>query len=117
MTSTELSLDPQTLLNEATERTGGLTDLGKGPFVEPLTLFTNSLETEARLNAVGRMIAKERILGHAVLREPDYDRSRSGERRSRPRRDRSGLDRSIAERRHARARGSRRADVSRRKVL
>jgi hypothetical protein len=68
MTGNEISLDPQELLNEATERSGGLTDLGDGPFLEPLHLFADSLEREARLNAVGRMIAKERILGHSVNR-------------------------------------------------
>ena len=68
MTNDEISLDPQVLLREATDRSGGLTDLGDGPFVEPLDRFTDSIEKEASLNPVGRMIAKERILGHAVNR-------------------------------------------------
>lgn len=68
VTNDEISLDPQVLLREATDRSGGLTDLGDGPFVEPLDRFTDSIEKEASLNPVGRMIAKERILGHAVNR-------------------------------------------------
>ena len=64
--ATELELNR--LLDEARERAGGLNDLGEGPFLEPLQLFLSSLENEARLNAIGVMIAKERILGHTVNR-------------------------------------------------
>jgi hypothetical protein len=64
----EASLDLQDLLNEATDRTGGLTDLGAGPFVEPMKRLLPSLEDEARLNSLGRVIARERVLGHTVSR-------------------------------------------------
>src|SRR5437763_6404605 len=56
------------ILAEAARRTGGLRDLGDGPFVEPLALFLESLEREARLNDLGRVIARERALGHTVNR-------------------------------------------------
>lgn len=68
MTASEISLDQDELLAEATQRTGGLTDLGPAYFVENLARFIPSLETEARLNTLGRVIAKERILGHTVSR-------------------------------------------------
>ncbi|MBV8950010.1 MAG: sulfotransferase [Actinobacteria bacterium] len=58
----------EAILAEATSRTGGLDDLGDGPFVEPLALFLESLEREARLNDIGRVIARERALGHTVNR-------------------------------------------------
>lgn len=60
--------DVESLLAEASARTGGLTDLGDGPFVEPLGRFVDSLNTEARLNDMGRFIARERILLHTVNR-------------------------------------------------
>ncbi len=68
MTTPEISLDLQDLLDEAETRSDGLDDLGAGPFVEPLKRFLLSLENEARLNPLGRMIARERILGHTVSR-------------------------------------------------
>jgi hypothetical protein len=55
-------------MDEAQARSGGLTDLGSGPFVDPLERLISSLEREARLNAMGRVIARERILGHTVNR-------------------------------------------------
>jgi len=68
MTPHEISLNPEDLLSEATERSGGLSDLGEGPFLEPLARLLPSLEEEARLNPMGRVIARERILGHTVSR-------------------------------------------------
>jgi hypothetical protein len=56
------------IVAEASRRTGGLDDLGDGPFLEPLALFLESLEREARLNPVGRLIARERALLHTVNR-------------------------------------------------
>jgi len=56
------------LVAEATRRTGGLDDLGEGPFLEPMALFLESLEREAQLNDVGRLIARERVLLHTVNR-------------------------------------------------
>lgn len=52
----------------ASERTGGLTDLGDGPFVEPLGLLVDSLARDGRLNDIGRYIANERMLLHTVNR-------------------------------------------------
>jgi hypothetical protein len=68
MTAPELSLRPQDLLAEAATRTGGLTELGDGPFMEGLERFVESLESEARLTPAGRVIARERILLHTVNR-------------------------------------------------
>jgi hypothetical protein len=56
------------ILDEAARRTDGLDDLGDGPFVEPLARFLDSLEREADLNELGRLIARERALGHTVNR-------------------------------------------------
>ncbi len=67
MTTTE-RFEIDALLAEAGRRTGGLDDLGDSPFVEPLARFIDSLENEARLNDTGRIIARERILLHAVNR-------------------------------------------------
>ncbi len=64
----DVALDVDAILAEASRRTGGLDDLGDGPFVEPLALFLESLEREARLNHIGRLIACERALGHTVNR-------------------------------------------------
>ncbi len=55
-------------MDEAQVRSGGLTDLGSGPFGDPMQLLISSLESEARLNSIGRVIARERILGHTVNR-------------------------------------------------
>jgi Sulfotransferase family len=56
------------ILAEASRRTDGLDDLGDGPFVEPLALFLDSLDRDARLNDLGRLIARERALLHTVNR-------------------------------------------------
>ncbi len=56
------------LVVEAQERTGGLDDFGSDPYVEPLARFVDSLNTEARLNDVGRFMAKARVLLHTVNR-------------------------------------------------
>jgi hypothetical protein len=58
----------EAIVAEAERRTGGLDDLGDGPFLEPLALFLESLEGEARLNELGRLIARERALLHTVNR-------------------------------------------------
>ncbi len=60
--------DVDGMLAEAARRTGGLDDLGDGPFVEPMALFLHALEREARLNDMGRLIAQERVLQHTVNR-------------------------------------------------
>jgi len=64
----DTTLDSRALLAEATSRTGGLTDLGDGPFLEPLDRLVDSANAEARLNEIGHLIASERILGHTVNR-------------------------------------------------
>jgi hypothetical protein len=56
------------VLAEAARRTGGLDDLGEGPFLEPMAMFLESLEREARLSEIGRLIAQERVLLHTVNR-------------------------------------------------
>ena len=61
-------LDLGELLEEAQRRAGDISDLGTGPYVAALERFLDSLEKEAHLNAVGRIIARERILGHTVNR-------------------------------------------------
>ena len=68
MSVSDVSLELSALMDEAQKRSGGLTDLGSGPFVDPLKRLIASLESEARLNAIGRVIARERILGHTVNR-------------------------------------------------
>jgi hypothetical protein len=61
-----ISLKQDELIAEAATRTGGLTDLGAGPFLEPMALLLDSLENESYLNPMGRMIARERVLSHVV---------------------------------------------------
>lgn len=51
------------IVEEGMRRSGGLDDLGDGPFLEPLGLFLYSLEEEASLNELGRSVARERALG------------------------------------------------------
>ncbi len=60
--------DRDTLLAKGQERTGGLTDLGTGQFLEGMGRFVDSLNAEARLNDIGRFIAEERVLLHVVNR-------------------------------------------------
>ncbi len=68
MTDSKLMFTVESLIAEAGTRTGGLTDFGPGPFVEPLRLFVSSLEQDARLNQIGQYIARERSLAHIVNR-------------------------------------------------
>jgi hypothetical protein len=56
------------ILEEAGQRSGGLSDFGDGPFTAPLQLLIDSLEQDGRLNPIGRIIARERMLGHTVNR-------------------------------------------------
>ncbi|MGP0030675.1 MAG: sulfotransferase family protein [Acidimicrobiales bacterium] len=68
MTEREPSLRIEAVLAEAEQRSGGLNDLGTGPFTEPLGLALESLEAEGRLNEMGRLIARERMVGHTSNR-------------------------------------------------
>ncbi len=68
MAHATISLQLDSILDEAAQRTNGLTDLGSGPFVEPLRRVLDSLEQEGRLNVMGRMIARERMVGHTTCR-------------------------------------------------
>lgn len=61
-------LTTEAILAEATRRTDGLDDLGDGPFVDPLELVLSSLRSEADLNDLGVVIARERMLLHTVNR-------------------------------------------------
>jgi Sulfotransferase family len=60
--------DVDELVAEAQQRTDGLSDLGPGPYLEPLARFVDSLNTEAQLNDIGRYVARERVLLHTVNR-------------------------------------------------
>ena len=68
MSDARVSLEFASVIAEASQRAGGLDDFGEGPFLEPMQRVLDSLEREGRLNAIGRMIARERVLGHAVNR-------------------------------------------------
>ena len=68
MTQRVAELDVETVLATATERAGGLDDLGDGPYLEPLGRLLDSLAADARLNDVGWIIATERVLLHTVNR-------------------------------------------------
>jgi hypothetical protein len=63
---TDLTLD--SILEEASRRARDLTDTGEPQFAEGLRRLCDSLEGEARLNAIGRMIARERALLSTVNR-------------------------------------------------
>jgi hypothetical protein len=68
MSDAGASLEYDAILHEARQRAGGLDDLGDGPFLAPLRLLLDSLERESRLSPLGRLIARERVLGHVVNR-------------------------------------------------
>ncbi len=61
-------LTTEAILEEASRRTGGLTDLGEGPYLDGLGRVLESLRTEADLNELGHVIARERMLLHTVNR-------------------------------------------------
>ena len=63
-----MSLQLDAIVDEASRRASGLTDLGPGPFIAPLQLALDSLEREGRLNDIGRLIARERMVGHTTNR-------------------------------------------------
>ncbi len=65
MADAALDLDYERILQDARERTG-LADFGDAVFREPLRRLLQGLEEEAELNALGRAIQRERILGFLV---------------------------------------------------
>jgi hypothetical protein len=56
------SLDPSSLLDAARRRTG-LEDFGDASFREPLEVLARSIDREARLHPLGRLITRERLIG------------------------------------------------------
>jgi hypothetical protein len=62
------AFDRDVLLAKGVDRAGGLTELGAGQFLEGMGRFVDSLNAEARLNDIGRLVAEERILLHVVNR-------------------------------------------------
>lgn len=72
------SLEESSLLEAAEQRTG-LLDFGEPSFREPLQVLLRSIESEARLHALGRLITRERLvstlanrmrIAEALRREP-----------------------------------------------
>ena len=61
-------LTPDSILDEASRRARNLTNTGEGQFLEGLRRLCDSFEGEARLNALGRLIARERALLSTVNR-------------------------------------------------
>jgi hypothetical protein len=68
MNEFKLNFTAASLIAEAGQETGGLTDFGDGPFVEGLERFLSSLERDARLNAAGQYIAHKRCMQHLTNR-------------------------------------------------
>lgn len=63
-----MSLSTDTILTEASNRAGGISDFGDTQFKSSLDLLVNSLKSEASLTEMGEIIATERLLQHAVNR-------------------------------------------------
>jgi hypothetical protein len=61
-------LSPDAILEEASRRARNLTDTGDGQFIEGLNRLSDSLESEARLTPLGRIIARERAILSTVNR-------------------------------------------------
>jgi hypothetical protein len=62
------SLARDSVLEEASQRVPNLTDFGEGPFMEGLVRLLDSLEADGRLNPIGRLIARERVILSTVNR-------------------------------------------------
>jgi hypothetical protein len=67
-TSALPSLEIDDLLAEASRRAGGRSDFGEKQFMQGLEWLVASLERDAFLTPIGRMIARERILNSAKNR-------------------------------------------------
>lgn len=61
------SLDAEALIAAARKKTG-LTDFGDASFREGLAVLTRSLDTEAQLHPLGRLIMRQRLIGLLVVR-------------------------------------------------
>lgn len=61
-------LSPDAILEEASLRARNLTDTGEPQFLEGLQRLSESLESEARLTPLGRLIARERMILSTVNR-------------------------------------------------
>lgn len=68
MNQMHTSLELDSIVAAASDKTGGLSDFGELPFIEPLSRALESLEHEARLNEIGRYIARDRMVLHATNR-------------------------------------------------
>jgi hypothetical protein len=68
MTDARPSLEVEALLEAGSERARNLTDLGEPQFMDAMRRLVDSLESEGRLNPIGRLIARERILGSIANR-------------------------------------------------
>jgi hypothetical protein len=66
--------DPATLLKDATNTTGGLTDFGDPSFRPALDAVCRALEREGKLSEMGRGLLKQKLVGHLAnrLRIEDY---------------------------------------------
>ena len=76
-TESATSLEIDSILNQASDDAGGLTDFGQLPFKGPLAKVLASLEEEARLNEIGRYIARDRMVMHSrnrLLYKADRER-------------------------------------------
>jgi len=68
MSDTASDLSPESILDEASRRARNLTDTGEHQFQEGLNRLSESLENEAKLTPIGRMIARERMILSTVNR-------------------------------------------------
>lgn len=68
MTDAVSDLSPNSILEEASRRARDLRDTGEGQFAEGLERLCESLEREARLTPLGRLIARERAILSTVNR-------------------------------------------------
>jgi hypothetical protein len=63
-----LPFTKDSLIEEASKATGGLTDFGPPQFLEGLEIFFDSLNNDARLNQAGHYIAHHRSMQHVTNR-------------------------------------------------
>jgi len=68
-----VGLDEESIMAEAREK-AGLSDFGDASFHEPMRRLLRTMEEEARLNAIGRIIQRDRVVGLLVnrLRTEEY---------------------------------------------